>query len=63
MAGESIHTENSYKYNVSDLCDLAEAGGFEPERVWTDESQFFSVLYLSVGQVENGETGLLERTS
>ncbi len=47
-AGESIHTENSYKYSLPALADLAEAGGFAVERVWTDERQYFSVAYLTL---------------
>jgi L-histidine Nalpha-methyltransferase len=47
-AGESIHTENSYKYSLRSLRELAEAGGFQSEHVWTDESQYFSVHYLTV---------------
>ena len=46
-AGESIHTENSHKYSLPALTDLAEAGGFAVERVWTDERQYFSVAYLT----------------
>ena len=46
-AGESIHTENSYKYSLPSLNDLAEASGFGVERVWTDERQYFSVAYLT----------------
>lgn len=45
-AGESIHTENSYKYSVSALTDLAEAAGLAVKRVWTDERRYFSVVYL-----------------
>ncbi len=45
--GESIHTENSHKYSLSVLTDLAGAGGFTVERVWTDERQYFSVAYLA----------------
>jgi uncharacterized SAM-dependent methyltransferase len=45
---ESIHTENSYKYSLPALTDLAEAGGFVPDRVWTDERQYFSVAYLTL---------------
>ena len=48
-AGESIHTENSYKYSLPALTDLAKAGGFAAERVWTDERQYFSVAYLTPG--------------
>jgi dimethylhistidine N-methyltransferase len=46
-AGESIHTENSYKYDLRDVRDLAAAGGFASARVWTDEQQYFSVHYLA----------------
>jgi dimethylhistidine N-methyltransferase len=46
--GESIHTENSYKYSVRNMAELAEAGGFAVERVWTDERQYFGVFYLTV---------------
>jgi dimethylhistidine N-methyltransferase len=61
-AGESIHTENSYKYSLPALTDLAEAGGFTVERVWTDERQYFSVAYLTPRHLGNdrvlpGRTG------
>jgi L-histidine N-alpha-methyltransferase len=46
-AGESIHTENSYKYSLPALNDLAETGGIAVERVWTDERHYFSVAYLT----------------
>jgi L-histidine Nalpha-methyltransferase len=46
--GESIHTENSYKFGLHAMAELAEAGGFAVERVWTDERQYFSVFYLSL---------------
>jgi L-histidine Nalpha-methyltransferase len=47
-AGESIHTEYSYKYRLRDLDDLAAAAGFEVERFWTDKREYFSVHYLTV---------------
>ncbi len=46
-AGESIHTENSYKYNLPALADLALASGFAVERIWTDAREYFSVAYLT----------------
>lgn len=46
--GESIHTENSYKYSISEFHALAYAAGFQPEQVWTDEEQLFSVHCLRV---------------
>lgn len=45
-AGESIHTENSYKYSVSSFRDLAEWAGFRSEAVWTDEAELFSLHLL-----------------
>lgn len=47
-AGESIHTENSYKYTLPALTDLAESAGFVAKQVWADERQYFSVAYLAV---------------
>jgi dimethylhistidine N-methyltransferase len=44
--GESIWTENSYKYNLDEFQQLAAAAGFRVERVWLDERQWFSVQYL-----------------
>ena len=45
-AGETIHTENSYKYSHSDLQTLAREGGFEIEQVWTDSRNWFADLLL-----------------
>ena len=55
--GESIHTENSCKYSLPALADLAGAGGFALERVWTDERQYFSVAYLTLRH--SGSEGVL----
>jgi uncharacterized SAM-dependent methyltransferase len=56
-AGESIHTENCYKYSLPAVADLAEASGFVAERVWTDERQYFSVGYLTLRH--SGKDGVL----
>jgi L-histidine Nalpha-methyltransferase len=40
--GETIHTENSYKYELGQLARLAEMTGFKPARVWFDERKRFS---------------------
>lgn len=45
-AGESIHTENSYKYTVEQFQELARAAGWTPRRVWLDEDRLFSVHEL-----------------
>lgn len=45
-AGESIHTENSYKYTVERFRQLAEKAGFRPAAVWTDADSLFSLHWL-----------------
>ena len=47
-AGESIHTENSYKYSVPEFHALAHDTGYAVERTWTDADAMFSVHYLRV---------------
>ncbi|MBI4296409.1 MAG: L-histidine N(alpha)-methyltransferase [Chloroflexi bacterium] len=44
--GESIWTENSYKYNADEFAKMAADAGFRVERVWSDPRQWFSVQYL-----------------
>ena len=41
--GESIHTENSYKYRSGDAEALLTKAGFAPEATWTDERGWFAV--------------------
>jgi uncharacterized SAM-dependent methyltransferase len=42
-AGETIHTENSYKYDLPGFHRLAARAGFDTERVWSDWDHLFSV--------------------
>ena len=42
-AGETIHTENSYKYSVESLGALARGVGWMPAGVWTDTDKYFSI--------------------
>ncbi len=42
-AGETIHTENSYKYRRGDAEKLLRSAGFLPELTWTDEQGWFAV--------------------
>lgn len=44
--GESLHTENSYKYTVAGFQGLAHSAGFSPLALWTDPQKLFSVHYL-----------------
>lgn len=41
-SGETIHTENSYKYDLEALAALAQTTGFKPSRVWFDSGGKFS---------------------
>jgi uncharacterized SAM-dependent methyltransferase len=45
-AGETIHTENSYKYSLAQFQDLARSANWLPRRVWTDADNLFSVHEL-----------------
>jgi dimethylhistidine N-methyltransferase len=47
-AGETIHTENSYKYSVESFRAMARGAGWTPTAVWTDRRQYFSVHVLSL---------------
>lgn len=44
--GESIHTENSYKYTVDEFRQLAAKSGWEAVQTWTDSQHLFSVHEL-----------------
>jgi len=44
--GETIHTENSHKFTVEGLRELATRAGFRPGAVWTDAERQFSVHWL-----------------
>ena len=48
-AGEAIHTENSYKYELDQFAALASRVGLSVRRVWTDPDALFSVQFLTVG--------------
>jgi len=45
--GERILTEHSHKYTLDGFSDMAAEAGFDVERVWTDEQEWFSVQYLT----------------
>jgi len=47
-AGETIHTENSYKYTVESFGALARGAGWTQSAVWTDAKKYFSVHVLTL---------------
>lgn len=44
--GETIHTENSYKYSPQDFAALAETAGWGVEQFWLAERSMFSMYLL-----------------
>lgn len=44
--GETIHTENSYKYTVEGFAGLAASAGLSLTQSWLDADRLFSVHYL-----------------
>jgi dimethylhistidine N-methyltransferase len=45
-AGETIHTENSYKYTLESFGAMARGSGWTPMKVWSDPQGYFSVQGL-----------------
>jgi dimethylhistidine N-methyltransferase len=46
-AGETIHTENSYKYTLESFAALARGSGWRIAATWTDAARLFSVHALT----------------
>jgi uncharacterized SAM-dependent methyltransferase len=44
--GETIRSEESYKYSISDFTRLAAEASLRSSAVWTDAAGVFSVHYL-----------------
>jgi dimethylhistidine N-methyltransferase len=44
--GETIHTENSYKYSLKSFTALARGSGWAVHTTWTDEQKYFAVYAL-----------------
>ena len=47
--GETIHTEDSYKYHVEEFSSFAARTGFRSARTWVDGDGLFSLHYLTLG--------------
>ena len=47
VEGESIHTENSYKFKIADFQKMAVESGWSPVHVWTDPNHLFAELAFS----------------
>src|SRR5262249_12722413 len=45
-AGETIHTENSYKYTLKSFAALGRGSGWDVRFAWTDAQRYFAVFGL-----------------
>ncbi|MBU0688313.1 MAG: L-histidine N(alpha)-methyltransferase [Gammaproteobacteria bacterium] len=52
-AGETIHTENSYKYAPQEFKQLARTAGWHLQSTWHDENEWFNVHYFSQSASES----------
>jgi len=46
--GETIHTENSHKFDIRDFSEFAVGHGFHTDKVWTDSEEMFAVMFLKI---------------
>lgn len=51
-AGQTLHTENSYKYTTADFTALLKDAGFANVRSWTDERAYFAVFLATTDERE-----------
>jgi dimethylhistidine N-methyltransferase len=51
--GETLHTENSYKFTVEGLHQLARRAGFAPGQVWTDLNNMFCLMWLDAPKLRS----------
>ncbi len=47
-AGEAIRTEYSHKYTIEDFEQMANGVGLRLQNCWTDDRQYFAVLFFDV---------------
>lgn len=52
--GETIHTENSYKYTPALISEIAGAAGLELERSWQDADKLFTVALFCSAKAGTG---------
>lgn len=46
--GETIHTENSYKYSRNEFLSLIKQANYECLKIWSDQKNYFSIFCLKV---------------
>ena len=48
LEGETIHTENSYKYGISQFEEIFVECGFKKRGVFTDQKKYYAVFVLQI---------------
>ena len=48
ISGESIHTENSYKYTYESFEILVQSAGYKIQKFYSDEKSFFGIFILKL---------------
>jgi L-histidine N-alpha-methyltransferase len=61
VRGETIHTENSFKYDARGARVLLRAGGWTPIADWTDQNGYFSLILAKVGTAASAPNQLNRR--
>ncbi len=51
VEGETIHTENSYKFTANSIANLLQQSGFSQEKTWTDDQGWFSVVLARTKEI------------
>ena len=51
-AGETIHTENSYKHSLAGFAAMAAEAGWRPTAAWTDDAELFSLHLLTALELD-----------
>lgn len=45
-AGETIHTESSYKFTIASFSTLAASAGWQLQNYWQDQRAYFALFYF-----------------
>ena len=48
--GESIHTENSYKFTPDSVAEMLGRAGFSVRKEWSDAKKWFGVYLAEAGE-------------
>ncbi len=51
--GETIHTENSYKYSKNEFLNLINEANYKCIEIWSDEKEYFSVFCLKTSTYDD----------